>query len=378
MKTITVFYDHSAYTLTWLRALVWAEKEFMDAGYKIVWDYLKAPIPKMDKIVPSPNKKEDFIKLFTKKHYDIVFLAYHHSREGLCSLSKEDRACVMQLLKNNSNKVIWLDTADGTGTCMFDVMPYVDLYMKKQILKDKSRYCEPIWSHRIFGEYYHNIFGIEETGQRDDAGYTILDKKFLNKLGISWNVGLGDLYTKGYKRWIYRNKYAQLEFSEPTLDSKYDVHYRGSGYPGAIGFQRTRTKELLEKREDIVKPDINSRVPYDEYVRESIDSLTLISPFGWGEICGRDFEAFVFGDALIKYDMSHLETYPDCYIKNQTYISLDWDFGNFDAILDKLKTEEGKSWALSIAINGQNLYKDYLCNKKMEFAEHIIEQIEKC
>lgn len=31
--------------------------------------------------------------------------------------------------------LVWLDTADSTGTCMFDVMPYVDLYFKKQLLK---------------------------------------------------------------------------------------------------------------------------------------------------------------------------------------------------------------------------------------------------
>lgn len=49
-----------------------------------------------------------------------------------------------------------------------DVMPNVDFYLKKQILKDRTRYFSPIWSNRIYGEYYHINLGMEATGQREE------------------------------------------------------------------------------------------------------------------------------------------------------------------------------------------------------------------
>lgn len=378
MRKIKVFYDNSLYTLRWLRGLVNCMQEFKEYGYNIEFDTCSAPLPKMNTILPLPTQKGKWFKLFSKKEEDIVFLAYHHScGGGLCQIAPADRAEVLSYLRKHCAKIVWMDTADGTGNCMFDVMPYVDLYLKKQILKNKKRYCEPIWSQRIFGEYYHDFFGISETGQCEDAGYSCLDEKYIDKIGISWNVGLGDLFTTGSKRWIYRSKVAPVDFVMPSLNVKYDVHYRGRMYPGAIGYQRIYTRELLDKRTDILMPDINTAVPYKRYIKEAKDSLSLISPFGWGEICGRDFEAFVFGCTLIKYNMEHLVTYPNCYIADETYISINWDFSNFNHILDDLKTDIGRKKAIEIAVNGQKMYKEYLTDKekKKEFVEHIISQI---
>jgi hypothetical protein len=51
----------------------------------------------------------------------------------------------------------------------------------------------------------------------------------------------------------------------------------------------------------------------------------VLSPFGWGEVCFRDFEAIISGSLLLKPDMSHLKTWPDVYIPYETYIPLKWD-----------------------------------------------------
>ena len=39
-------------------------------------------------------------------------------------------------------------------------------------------------------------------------------------------------------------------------------------------------------------------------------SRICISPFGYGEICWRDFEAILCGCLVVKPDMSHVETNP--------------------------------------------------------------------
>ena len=369
MRTITVFYDNSGYTLRWLRALVWCYSEFKDQGFKISFEGLETPIPYMSRFCHVPTTKQDFHKLFSKKDYDIVFLAYHHSKKSLCQLTSEERAEVLTSLRKKSNKLIWLDTADGTGTCYFDVLPYVDKYLKKQVLRDLKQYDHEVWSNRVFGEYYHNMLGINETGQKETNNYySVLKPEYYSKIGISWNVGIGDLHSSGIKRFLYRRAYAPVRFEAPSLNKRFDIHYRGSAYPGAIGYQRALTMDMLLKRTDIRKPDVNTRVPYDEYVKESRDSLALISPFGFGEICGRDFEAFLFGAALIKPDMSHLRTYPDVYKSDETYLSIDWNYANFNELMDLFLTETGR----------KRILEHLLFDKEMKeaFVKHVLSQID--
>ena len=44
------------------------------------------------------------------------------------------------------------------------------------------------------------------------------------------------------------------------------------------------------------------------------------SPFGWGDICIRDFETFICHSCLVKPDMSLIETWPNYYIKDKSYV----------------------------------------------------------
>ena len=38
------------------------------------------------------------------------------------------------------DKIIWFDTADSTSVTHFELLPFIDLYLKKQIFQDKSLY----------------------------------------------------------------------------------------------------------------------------------------------------------------------------------------------------------------------------------------------
>ncbi|NLE06000.1 MAG: hypothetical protein GX638_14540, partial [Crenarchaeota archaeon] len=358
--------------------LILANKEFKSKGYEIIFDSISAPLPAFQKICPPPMSKEGFIKLFNKTSYDIVFLAYHHSQKvGMSQLSSDDRAEVLGYLKAKTKTLCWLDTSDSTGTCSFDVLPFVDYYFKKQLLVNRDDYYRELYGGRIWCDYYHNKYGIND----DDLSllhYKLLDKRYENKIKISWNVGLGDLFTKEkWRKIIFRRKYAPFKFTYPTTSRQFDVHYRGSTSKSLALYQRNKIIELLNKTESITMPDISKKVPYKNYVRELRNSRLLISPFGWGEICGRDFEAFMYGATLIKMDMSHLVTYPNFYISNETYIPIKWDFSNFDSTITYLMTEDGKNKALEIAKKGQDLYKEYMTTKEKreEFVGHILSQI---
>ena len=81
------------------------------------------------------------------------------------------------------------------------------------------------------------------------------------------------------------------------------------------------------KNENFIKGRISSW----KYTKELSKSIALLSPFGWGEICYRDFEAILNTNLLVKPDMDHLETWPNIY-KNENYFRLDWDFMNSNEI----------------------------------------------
>jgi spore maturation protein CgeB len=57
-------------------------------------------------------------------------------------------------------------------------------------------------------------------------------------------------------------------------------------------------------------------------------SKVVFSPFGWGEVCFRDYEAVACGCLLVKPSMSHVATSPDIFVPDQTYVPVKWDFSD--------------------------------------------------
>lgn len=112
-----------------------------------------------------------------------------------------------------------------------------------------------------------------------------------------------------------------------------------------------------------------------EYREEMGKSRIVVSPYNWGEVCYRDFEAFAFGCVLLKPDMSHLRTYPSWYNEDDTYIPFQWDFSDFEENISRVI--DNYNDYIQIAENGQRLLYEYRMDqrKRIEFVEHIITEI---
>lgn len=374
MRTITIVYQRHHYLYRWLKPLFAARKEFKKLGYKIEYqslvDYLPIFSGKFQK-----KLEQKAVKSACRKKHDIVMMAFHHSTSDFCmNLTDEQRAAALKQIKHNCNMLIWLDTADSTGTCMFDVLPHVDLYFKKQMLKDTSLYCREIYGARLFCEYYHNLLG-----QDDDTvtarKYPAARKEYIHKLRVAWNVGLGDLYAiTPLKLVAHPFSITEPEFISPDTDKPLDVQYRGSGYSPLAGYPRSESRRLLQEMDSISYPDVTKKIPKDEYIREGHSAKSILSPFGWGEICGRDFEAFVYGGCMIKQSMEDFVTYPDLYRPMETYVPLKWDFSDFKEKLAKAASPEYKA----IAQNAQKAYRHFFTPEgRMDFARHIINELER-
>jgi hypothetical protein len=112
--------------------------------------------------------------------------------------------------------------------------------------------------------------------------------------------------------------------------------------------------------------------PQKRYNQELGVSKIVLSPFGWGELCLRDFEAVRAGGLLMKPAMEHLETWPDVFLPGETYVPFSWDA---EDLLEKTGEYLGdKAKRLRIAHAAWLRYKAQLDGLEERF-QSIIEEI---
>jgi hypothetical protein len=233
-----------------------------------------------------------------------------------------------------------MDLTASTCTTYFQVMPFVDRYWKKQLLKDLSLYENRFYGERIYTDYYMRHLKID-----NESTYTVepLKEDDKDKVSLSWNLGLGPHSTNiGISNllrltpWNIKKKFNfkyNLKCYLPSTERAYSICFRGTKkYPKqALSFQRIKTIEKLKLRGIETEP-----FRYRKYLKEIKSSLIAVSPFGYGEICFRDFEIILSGALLFKPSMEHMKTYPDIYVKNKTYVPFEWDFRDFNEKIDDL------------------------------------------
>ena len=276
-------------------------------------------------------------------------------------------------MKKNAGKLIWFDAADSSGSSDFPIIPYVDVFLKKQVLKDKRYYTEQplkndlrIWMNRLKNERPSTPFKPCPTDQ-------------LAKIRIGWNIGLNDYRYFGYKMSRLSNYLSyslySTSYKEVTKKRIFDLTFRGTlpqveNSINKISFQRNKLLKLL--------PQLNMQIASGptiskaNYLKELRNSKLSISPYGWGEICYRDFETFISGALLIKPSMEHLITYPNIYRPQETYIPISWDLSDLEEKLDHLNTNYFDYQ--QIAVNGQDLYKK-ISNDGDAFVHHVLKSI---
>ena len=288
---------------------------------------------------------------------------------------------MLEHYRQKVDTLIWFDMSAGSGTTLFSVLPYVDLYAKNQLLRDRSQYTRTYYGNRIYTEYYHQHFGIEDSYIVDEKSPAPAES--LGKLAVSWNLGLGDYHTFAKHGRSLRLFWPFVNYDFPTTpyDSYRDIDtsYRVSSKYNlnTVSYQRQETRRQLEiiARENNYNMYYQGKLPYSKYRDEVSRAKIIPSPFGLGEVCFRDFECFLAGAALIKPDMSHLVTWPDYYQPGVTYVPHAWNFDDYQEKISFLLDHPTERKA--IAYKGQNNYKESITNGGMAFAMHFYKIVEK-
>ena len=270
-------------------------------------------------------------------------------------------------LKNKINAVLFFDISDSTGWIQSQVLPYVTAYYKSQLLKDKNLYLDNHYGNRIYTDYYHKKFNIND--ETPAINRKIENKDDLNKLNISWNSGLANYsYLGPYLTSLYR--YLPLEhflrypkyFHQNLNIRDIDVSCRmGINYPRkTVCYQRKQIRKMLSNSLR------TNKITRRKYLTELRNSKIVVSPFGFGEITLKDFETFLSGSVLVKPNMSHMETYPNFYIDDNatatdTISTHAWDLSDLETLIDHILTDYDQY--AEIAVNGQNRYRHYISTK---------------
>jgi hypothetical protein len=255
-------------------------------------------------------------------------------------------------------------------------MPYIDKFLKSYILKDKKRYIKGFRTGRIFTDYFDELYASDEREEH----FPLCKEEDLYKINLSW-APCYDYYS--HDRYSLKRKVFNrilpffMNYSDTKLDIKFTDPFSERKIPVSARFGLSHSRpSVVDHRKSIAaiieKRSIStSRIPLPDYFNEMQNAQISISPFGVGEFCYRDYESIICGTALLKPDMSHLETWPDFYIDGVTFTAHKWDLSDFEDKLDSFLANPEKR--VEIAEEAQRVYQNALSHKGIsELTERII------
>lgn len=222
------------------------------------------------------------------------------------------------------------DSASLMGISDLADHPKVKLILKNTLYADKSNYQKPSPHGRIYWEYGPHDENI------DWAALNPFDPDKIKLSGCNWlsTITPNWMNYKGVKKdfdvfalFSYPGK-LNSEYQRST-NFLYDNHRK----------MCINQLKLLPKNVKVAMlPEDGTHIPIEQYYNLMTRSKIVIAPFGYGEIAPRDIESASVGAVLLKPDMSHIETIPNIYKPDSTYLACNWDFSNAnDKILSTLE-----------------------------------------
>lgn len=232
-------------------------------------------------------------------------------------------------------KLIIFDGDDDSGILWPALLDQADLYVKKHIFRDPAAYAQ-----RFIGKSNLTTHVARTTGRSFAADIIPsaggLDPSALDKLHLGWNIALDD-------------KIAALASHPPEADRPIDICSRAWVSPGnwlhGLRAPAVAALEQLEGRWAVETP--RGRVPQEDYDREMRSAKICVSPFGYGEICWRDFEAVMHGCLLVKPDTGHVRSQPDLFVAGETYLPVAWDYSDLEAVCAPMLADDDARIAMA-------------------------------
>lgn len=291
-------------------------------GFSMYERSLKAQLDLTTERVDLPKERHSLgqiEELVKSAHADVVMVmtSFQESAEELIATFRR------LYERPNRPKLIYLDYFAQTSSPYFGVLPYVDRYVKRQLLRDRSLYENDYEGGYIFTDYFKRRYNFDLGSWHFGSK---LPKEHAHKLVLGWNLAVVNEY-----RWVLR---ANRAFPKNWRNRPYDVNTRISlgGRDPWEWYQEYRKMSAEAAGQLATKLVISpgSRISKREFLLELRRSKMVFSPFGWGELCFRDYEAVIWGALLVKPSMEHVETRPDIFHRGVGYVALEWDHADLE------------------------------------------------
>jgi hypothetical protein len=282
--------------------------------------------------------------------------------------ASEAEKALESVRKNNPNKkLIFLDPFDQTATRYFNVLPYVDCFLKYQRLKDVSQYRQKFIGGGMFTDYlareWHYDLQGWNVGSEVPEGYE-------HRIATGWNFATA-------KRFQDALNPPLLSKLNPPTKKTIDVFCRLSfGLSGKLEwygqYRLAGVKKLAALASEYklavdTSPEAAVLVSRKQYADEIKHSRIVFAPFGWGEATAREYEATCHNCLVIKPSIEHVDTQPNIFFPGETYVPINWDFSDLE---EKFRYYlEHPEEATQIAANARRAYKAYFENE--EFVKRI-------
>ena len=250
--------------------------------------------------------------------YDAVGLKLSFRRPAAEAEAIVDR--LRARFRDGKTKLVYFDGDDDSGILWPGVLDRADLYVKKHLFRDRAAYAE-----RFTGKSNLTTYVARTTGRSFDGDIIPasggLDPARLGNLHLGWSIALDD-------------KIAGRATSPPGGERPIDICGRAWVAPDnwlyALRSPAVSALEALSKCWNVVVP--RGRVSQADYDRELRSAKICVSPFGFGELCWRDFEAMLSGCLLVKPECSHIRSQPDLFVAGETYLPVAWDYSDLSDV----------------------------------------------
>ena len=291
--------------------------------------------PKKDRNEPTfrpffilGDRLRDFsIDITDSDDYDYLFIGMSDFWDMSLSLKDSTEWGLENIEKESKGGDYFLfdgfDSTSLTGAYEVFEKSNAKLLLKNQLLKNKEDYKNTY----AYGKWW---FG---TGSGLDVSYDIPEKLW-SKIKLS-GFNLGCLLSHYWQHHpisknknidvcaIYQGYHEHAPFNQITAPGiQYTEHRVGAW---------NALKDIDDKYSILI-----NKLPKQEYIQKLYQSKICLSPFGMGEICYRDFEAMQFGTLLMKPDQSCVQTCPNPYIENETYISVKPDWSDLNEKIEDI------------------------------------------
>lgn len=256
---------------------------------------------------------------------DIIILSVPVRAEDGRILSKNVvRDFIRAIPEEIRQKIIFFAPSDDPISPYFDILPYVRLFMLPFTFKGPKSYERTFKGGSQFADAISEIYELEpsiENEYRDELFSSHAESQYLGKLTMCWNFSH---WRRLLELFDSQNRKCLNHRERPI-----DVNCRFNPYGGWCKKHRLESYNILQGLSDRYKIVASSeKIPIENYFKEIEDSKILFSPFGWGAICPKDYEAIMKGCLLIKPSIEHINIFPDFLIPYETYVPVKWDLSD--------------------------------------------------